>query len=166
MPNFESRMPNEKIDIWHLAFGNRHFISSVSICAPSVAKKIFLTGAAALLLLTGCQHSNSSSSATVSPSAVIDGSKPFAPLPATARVLKESHLPINFLVGPAGFVRVRDLTTSTELAADSVLSNTVVRVDADFGVYFGSNQTYTKKLDPTHRYQVSVDTTVQSSPQK
>ncbi len=114
-----------------------------------------------LLAVVGCQQNNSSTAApSAGPSFIVDGAKPYAPLPTTAQVLKVSRLPINYIVSPGGLLRVRDLTAGTELAVDVVLSSTVVRIDPGFGIYFGNTQTYTKKLDPTHRYQLSLDPTV------
>jgi len=119
-----------------------------------------------LALVAGCQPSNSSSgssspAAVMGPNVVVNGTKPFAPLPATAIVVKESLLPINYNIGASGLLRVRDLTAGIELAADTIRSATVVRMDKDFGIYFSNTQVYSKKLDPTHRYQISIDTTVQ-----
>jgi hypothetical protein len=121
-----------------------------------------------LLAVVGCQQSNSSTTAAPSanPNYIINGATPFTPLPPTAQVLKVSRLPINYMVSPGGLLRVRDLTAGTELAVDFVLSATVVRIDADFGIYFGNAQTYTKKLDPNHRYQLSLDPTVHQTPAK
>jgi hypothetical protein len=130
-------------------FFSRYFMAQHCQLAVIVMSVVWLLG--------GCKGSGSDSAPAAPNSA-----KPLAHLrPAdlgpTATMLKSGTLPISYICGAGGKIRVVDTTAGKTLVNANVDPNTIISIHATEGIVLGRQTALRGPLTAEHRYEIWWD---------
>lgn len=108
-----------------------------------------LAVAVVAVALCGCRNKSGPP-----PSTAPHAPKPLAPPVPGAMRLKTGRPPYSYSVGSAGVLRVVDATSGKTLAERAVPVQTIVRIDPQDGIYFGTTRVAKGPLQVDRQYEL------------